>query len=154
MSTDSDIDALVEQLREKALWREDIHHDLHIAAADVITKLRADLQTSNMQIVAMKPLYSRRQLEEKLSALEAANAMHLANKAMDALVISAAAARDMRRRAAITVRNSICTMSWPPEDGDELIDMLMAAIVALPENAAPTSEVIATTCATPSEGQS
>jgi hypothetical protein len=33
---------LVQQLREKALWREDIHHDLHIAAADMIEALARD----------------------------------------------------------------------------------------------------------------
>lgn len=32
---------LVQQLREKALWREDVHHDLHIAAADMIEQLAA-----------------------------------------------------------------------------------------------------------------
>lgn len=41
---DSECAFLVQQLREKALWREDIHHGLHIAAADMIQRLRGAAQ--------------------------------------------------------------------------------------------------------------
>lgn len=41
-STEADIDQLLEQLQQKALWRDDIHRDLHLASVEAITKLRAE----------------------------------------------------------------------------------------------------------------
>lgn len=130
MSTEADI---VERLRERSLelsgrsidrgcQDSGISANLCDEAVDLITKLGAERDAAVQEVSVL------RQIVHDMTDGITANMAEAEHQA-----VAMAAARNMRERAAMAVRNRICTISWPPEDGDELIDTLMAVVRALPD---------------------